>query len=83
MQAVSIFHAKTHLSRIVESIASHKEDKIIISRHGKPVAQITDLENSDTSNRIGIAKGLYDIPDNIDSANKTIAAMFTDSESTQ
>ena len=76
MQAVSIFQAKTHLSRIVEDLVTHREDQVIISRHGRPVAKLTALPGQDTSKRIGRARGRFDIPDDIDRSNDTIAAMF-------
>jgi len=76
MHAVSLFQAKTHLSRIIESIVTHKEDRVVISRHGKPVAQITALPAINSSKRIGVARGRFDVPDNIDQTNETIAAMF-------
>ncbi len=77
MHAVSLFQAKTHLSRIIESIVTHQEERIIISRHGKPVAQITGLPKISNSKRIGIAHGSFEIPDNIDKTNQTIENMFT------
>lgn len=76
MHAVSLFEAKTHLSRIIESLVTHEEDQVIISRYGKPVARLTVLPDIDTSNRIGIARGKFVIPDHIDSTNETIASMF-------
>jgi len=76
MHAVSLFQAKTHLSRIIESIVTHQEERIVISRHGKPVAQITALPVISSSKRIGIACGRFDIPDDIDQTNETIATIF-------
>ena len=77
MHAVSLFHAKTHLSRIIESIVTHQEERIIISRHGKPVAQITSLPKISNSKRIGVAHGRFEIPNNIDKTNQAIETMFT------
>ena len=83
MHTVSIFEAKTHLSRIVESIISSKEDQIIISRHGKPVAMLTSLPDTDISKRIGIARDCFVVPDDIDSMNDEIALMFATSTENQ
>ena len=77
METVSLFHAKTHLSRIIENLVTHKEDRVVISRHGKPVAIIESLPETDTSRRIGIARGKYKIPDDIDGSNDYIATMFS------
>lgn len=76
MTAVSMFEAKTHLSGLVESLLQGKEDEVIISRHGKPVARLMPLRPADTSVRIGLAKGRFTIPDDIDVENERIAALF-------
>ncbi|NBC10391.1 MAG: type II toxin-antitoxin system prevent-host-death family antitoxin [Planctomycetes bacterium] len=39
MESVGIFHAKTHLSELVER--ARKGEVIEITRHGKPVARLT------------------------------------------
>jgi antitoxin (DNA-binding transcriptional repressor) of toxin-antitoxin stability system len=76
MHTVSLFDAKTHLSRIVEDLLSGKEDRVVIARRGKPVVLVTPANAMETSRRIGLAKGRFDIPDDIDGANPTIAALF-------
>ena len=76
MHTVSIFEAKTHLSRIVESLVSANEDRVVISRRGEPVALLTRLPKIDITKRIGVAHGCFVVPDNIDRSNETIASMF-------
>ncbi|MBA4386722.1 MAG: prevent-host-death protein [Verrucomicrobia bacterium] len=76
MHTVSLFEAKTHLSRIVEEILSGKENHVVISRRGKPVVQLTAVRKTDSSKRIGLAHGRFKVPDNIDGANKVIASLF-------
>ncbi|MCX8086009.1 MAG: type II toxin-antitoxin system prevent-host-death family antitoxin [Rhodocyclaceae bacterium] len=75
MQTVSLFDAKTHLSRLVEQIASGAETEIVISRNGKPVARLLPIQ-PDTSRRIGIARGEFEVPDDIDAHNAEVAALF-------
>ncbi len=75
MQTVSLFDAKTHLSRLIDQIASGTETEIVISRNGKPVARVVPIE-SDASRRIGLAKGEFKVPDDIDAQNAEVAAMF-------
>ena len=58
MQTVSLFDAKTHLSRLIDQIATGAENEIVISR------------------RIGLARGEFDVPDNIDTHNAEVAALF-------
>ena len=76
MHTVSLFEAKTHLSSIVESLLCGKESEVIISRRGKPDVRLTPLEQSNISARIGVAKGRFTIPDDIDSSNEEITQLF-------
>lgn len=77
MQTVSLFEAKTHLSKIVESLIDGSEQEIVISRRGKPVVRLTALDDrTNTSKRIGIAKNRFVIPDNIDKSNDNISKLF-------
>ncbi len=78
MQTVSLFEAKTHLSRLVESIASGAEVDVVISRNGKPVARMVPIAAAghDVSKRLGIAKGEFVLPDSIDEHNDEVARLF-------
>ena len=75
MQTVSLFDAKTHLSRLIDQIASGVETEIVISRNGKPVARVVPIEG-DVSRRIGVAKGEFKVPENIDAHNAEVATLF-------
>lgn len=77
MHTVSLFDAKTHLSRIVDELVSGSEQEVVISRHGKPMVRVTAIQGTrDVSHRIGIARGRFVVPDDIDTANTEIAALF-------
>ena len=77
MQSVNMFEAKSQLSRLIEAIESKRESEIIIARNGHPVAKLVPLDtNTDTSQRIGIAKNAFEIPDNIDINNDQVAKLF-------
>lgn len=75
MQTVSLFDAKTHLSRLIDQIASGTESEIVISRNGKPVARVVPI-HEDASHRIGLAKGEFEVPDDIDAHNAEVAELF-------
>ena len=75
MQKVSLFDAKTHLSRLIDQIASGAETEIIISRNGKPVACLMPIHR-DVSRRVGLARGEFEVPDDIDQTNAEVAALF-------
>lgn len=76
MTTISLFDAKTHLSRLIEDLASGREREVIISRHGKPVARMEPVRPAQVSKRIGIAKGRFKVPDSIDRADPMIAKLF-------
>jgi antitoxin (DNA-binding transcriptional repressor) of toxin-antitoxin stability system len=77
MQTVNLFHAKTHLSKLVDQIASGEESEFVISRNGKPVARMVPIiQNKDVSCRIGIAQGEFTVPENIDRSNEEVAKLF-------
>jgi len=76
MQTLNMLEAKTHLSRLVESLETGVEDEILIARHGRPVARLTKIESVDASRRIGVAKGLFEVPDDIDAHNEEVARLF-------
>ncbi len=56
MTAVSMFEAKTNLSKYVATVAERQEPYVIILRNGKPIAKIVPFEE-ETSKRIGLAEG--------------------------
>ena len=76
MHTGSLFEAKTHLSRIVEDLLSGKEDRIVSAHRGKPAVCVTSVRSLDTSRRVGLARGLFEVPDDIDAANPDIATLF-------
>lgn len=77
MQTVSLFHVKTHSSRLVDQIAYGEENEFVISRNGKPVARIVLIvQNKDVKFRFGIAEGEFTVSENIDSAKDKITGMF-------
>lgn len=77
MQTVNLFHSKTHLSKLVDQIASGEESEFVISGNGKPVARMVPIvQNKDVTCRIGIAQGEFTLPVNIDGANEEVAKLF-------
>lgn len=55
MVAISIYQAKTQLSRLVERAAAGKD--VVIARGGKPVARLTQLKTAPRKIRFGLLKG--------------------------
>jgi prevent-host-death family protein len=70
------FDAKSNLSRLIDAVESGRETEIIIARNGKPAARLAPLAPQPEGRRLGVARGLFDVPDDIDGANSAIAEMF-------
>jgi prevent-host-death family protein len=58
---VNIHDAKTHLSRLVDEVASGAE--IIIAKAGKPMARLTPLSAPIRKKQLGLLKGKIRVPD--------------------
>lgn len=76
MHSVNMLQAKSSLSRLVEAIERGDEREIIIARNGKPAAKLVPVDASASGQRIGVAKGVFAVPDNIDIHNKEVAQLF-------
>ena len=62
----NMFDAKTNLSRIAKMLEEGTEDYVIIARNGKPLLRITLEKQKQASERFGIAKGMFSVPENFD-----------------
>lgn len=76
MEAVNMLQAKTSLSRLVEAIELGQEREIVIARNGRPAAKLVPLDVQPGGKRIGVAKGLFTVPDDIDAHNDEVGRMF-------
>jgi prevent-host-death family protein len=52
---VNIHEAKTHLSRLVDEVATGKE--VIIARAGKPIARLVPMAAAVKKKKLGLLKG--------------------------
>ena len=76
MDIVNMHEAKTHLSGLVEAVASGREREIVIARNGRPAARLVPIEPTAAGKRIGIAKGKFKAPASIDEYGDEIAKLF-------
>jgi prevent-host-death family protein len=77
MLTVNMLEAKSTLSRLVEAVETGVETEIIIARNGRPAARLVAIKPATTGKRIGVAKGRFTSPDDIDADNAAIEALFT------
>jgi antitoxin (DNA-binding transcriptional repressor) of toxin-antitoxin stability system len=73
-----MLQAKSSLSRLVEAIEQGKEREIIIARNGRPAAKLVPIDTVSAGNRLGVAKGRFEVPDSIDLHNDEVARLFAD-----
>lgn len=77
MSSVNMLEAKSSLSRLVESIEQGREREIVIARNGRPAAKLVPIDAVPAGKRLGIAKGKFKVPDNIDAHNAEVAQLFS------
>ena len=76
MTTINMLEAKTTLSRLVDAIEQGRETEIVIARNGKPAAKLVPLGTTPSERRVGIAKGLFVVPDDIDQNNEEVVRLF-------
>ena len=76
MQFINMLQAKSSLSRLVEAIEQGEEREIIIARNGKPAARLVPIATAPGGPRIGVAKGAFVVPDDIDADNAEVTRWF-------
>lgn len=77
MESLSIVEATSRLSQLVQAIDEGSESEITISLDGRPAARLVPVERPRRGARLGLAKGKYVIPDNIDNLNPEIEKLFS------
>ena len=80
MQAVNMLQAKSSLSRLVDAIEQGREREIVIARNGRPAAKLVPIDTVPLGQRIGVAKGKFEVPDTIDGHNEEVARLFVGGE---
>ncbi|MBA5685930.1 type II toxin-antitoxin system Phd/YefM family antitoxin [Rugamonas apoptosis] len=76
MKPINMLEAKSSLSRLVDAIERGQEREIVIARNGRPAAKLVPLESAPVECRIGVAKGKFEVPENIDRHNDEVARLF-------
>lgn len=76
MHSVNMLQAKTSLSRLVDAIEQGQEREIVIARNGRPAAKLVPMDSAPAGQRIGVAKGLFEVPDTIDAHNDEVSQLF-------
>lgn len=71
-----MLEAKSSLSQLIEDIEMGRESEIIITRNGHPAAKLVPINSGNARGaRLGVAKGLFEVPDSIDEMNDKVAQL--------
>jgi prevent-host-death family protein len=76
MTIVNMLEAKSSLSRLVDAVESGREPEIVIARNGRPAARLVAIAPAAAGQRIGVARGAFAVPENIDGDTTAITALF-------
>jgi len=76
MSSINMLQAKSNLSRLVEAIEQGRERQIVIARNGRPAAKLVPISSTPSEQRIGVARGLFEVPEDIDAHNAEVARQF-------
>ncbi len=74
MKNANIHEAKTHLSKLIESVLAGED--VIISKAGKPLVRLIPYQGATQPRTPGIWKGRIKIASDFDSESDEINAMF-------
>ena len=66
METINIYDAKTRLSQLVDRAAAGED--VVVSRNGKPLVRITQLQVARPQVRFGLLKGRLVVPPDFDAA---------------
>lgn len=76
MTQVNMLEAKSNLSKLVDMIERGQAKEIVIARHGRPAARLIPVRKTRVSQRLGVAKGKFQVPDDIDRHNTDVARLL-------
>jgi prevent-host-death family protein len=70
---INIHEAKTHLSRLVEDVASGSE--VLIAKGGRAMARLVPLGRDDSPRKLGLLKGKLRIGDDFDRSLEAVTPL--------
>ena len=76
MATVNMLAAKSSLSKLVQAVESGDTPEVVIARNGVPAARLVPIVPAPDGRRIGVARGAFEVPDDIDASNAEVAALF-------
>ena len=80
MPTYNVLEAKTNLSRLIDAVESGREAEVVIARNGRPAVKLVPVTEKPRGVRLGLARGKFVVPEDIDRDNDLIAEMFYGSD---
>lgn len=75
MTTVNMLDAKSSLSKLVQAVESGETPEVVIARNGVPAARLVPMAPAPMGQRLGVARGAFEVPDDIDASNADVAAL--------
>ena len=76
MLQANMLEAKTDLSKLVKMLEEGQEDVVYIARNNVPVVQMTLINMPVETQRIGVAKGAFSVPDDFEAWDEEVESLF-------
>ena len=76
MVQANMLEAKTDLSKFVRMLESGEQDVVYIARNNVPVVQMTVIDLPRETQRIGVAKGRFTVPDDFGDWDDEVAELL-------
>lgn len=76
MHVVNMLQAKSTLSRLGEATEQGQDREIVIARNGRPAARLVAIDAAPAGRRLGVAKGVFEVPDSVDAHDDEVARLF-------
>ena len=77
MTSIGMFEAKTHFAQFVDELAAGKVSCFVVTRRGKPVAEIIPPRSGTSGLKFGLEKGKWSLDDKaFEATDAAVAEMF-------
>ena len=73
---IDIDDGKKDLGHLLNLLETGQEEDILLTQQGNPIIKMSRLRVGAGAGRFGIAKGMLEVPDDLDKYNDEIAEMF-------
>lgn len=64
------------MSRVVETIGRGKAREMVIARNRRPADPLVSRADAPPGRRIGVARGRFELPDDIDALDAEVARLY-------